>query len=167
MTLREFFDFLGTHPFVVLAYFLVIPATAMWTGWISRDAGGQTPWKQLYSALIYLVCVPGVLAAALGVYFFLFERGSIMDLNVLLQILPIVSMILTLLIIRRNVAFEQIPGFEKISSLIMMICAVFALMYLVDRTHIIAWVNVPVQYFLFIVVGLLLLFRFGMKRLVA
>jgi hypothetical protein len=108
-----------------------------------------------------------VLAAALGVYFFLFERGSIMDLNVLLQILPIVSMILTLLIIRRNVAFEQIPGFEKISSLIMMICAVFALMYLVDRTHIIAWVNVPVQYFLFIVVGLLLLFRFGMKRLVA
>jgi hypothetical protein len=167
MTLREFFDFLGTHPFVLLAYFLAVPITAMWTGWISRSDGALTPWKQLYATLIYLVCVPGVFAAALGVYFFLFERGSIMDTNVLLQILPVVSMVLTLVIIRRNVSFEYIPGFDRISSLITMICAVFALMYLIDRTHIIAWVNVPVQYFLIIVVGLLFLFRYGMKRLIA
>jgi hypothetical protein len=117
--------------------------------------------------LIYLVCVPGILATALSVYFFLFERGSIMNTNVLIQILPIISMILTLSIIRSNADFAEIPGFGKISSLMTMICAVFILMYLLDRTHLVAWVNIPVQYFLLILVGLLFAFRYGMKQLIA
>lgn len=167
MTLREFFDYLGTHPLIVLAYFLILPLTALLAGWITKGEGHLSPWKQLYSLIIYLVCVPGIFATALSVYFFLFERGSIMNTNVLIQILPILSMVLTLAIIRGNVSFEYIPGFGKISSLIMMICSVFVLMYLLDRTHIIAWVNVPIQYFLLILIGLLLVFRFGMKRMIS
>jgi len=167
MTLREFFDYLGANPLVVLGYFLLIPFTAMLAGWISKGEGHLSPWKHLFSLLIYLVCVPGIFATALSVYFFLFERGSIMNTNVLIQILPIVSMILTLSIIRGYVDFGYIPGFGKISSLMAMICAVFILMFLLDRTHIIAWVNIPVQYFLIMLVGLLLVFRFGMKRLIS
>jgi hypothetical protein len=167
MTLREFFDFVGAHPIFILAYFLAIPFTALWVGWVSGENGGQTPWKQLYSALIYLVCVPGVLAATLSVYFFLFERGSIMNANVLMQILPIVSMIGTLSIIRKDVDFSLIPGFEKISSLMVMICSVLILMYIMDRTHLFVWVNLPVQYFLGALIGLLLLFRYAMKRFIS
>lgn len=167
MTLREFFDFLGANPMIVLAYFLALPLTALLAGWISRGDGHLSPWKNLYSLIIYLVCVPGIFATALSVYFFLFERGSIMNTNVLIQILPIISMVLTLSIVKGNVSFQYIPGFDKISSLMAMICAVFILMYLLDRTHLIAWVNVPVQYFLIMLVGLLLVFRFGMKRLIS
>lgn len=167
MTLRDFFEYLGSNPLVVLFYFLAIPFTAFLVGFVGKGQGHLSPWKQLYSMLIYLVCVPGVLATALSVYFFLFERGSIMNANVLVQILPVISMIFTLSIIRSNVDFEYIPGFDKISSLITMICAVFILMYLLDRTHLIAWVNIPVQYFLLILVGLLFAFRWGMKRLIS
>ena len=88
-------------------------------------------------------------------------------MNLLTQVLPIVSMIATLAIIRRNAPFEYIPGFGKLSSLMMMIAAVFVLMYFLDRLHLIAWVNVPVQYLLLIVAGLLLAFRFGLKQLIS
>lgn len=167
MTLRAFFDYLGENPFVLLAYFLFIPLTALIAGALGRGEGHLSPWRWLYAALVYAVCIPGIFAVTLGVYFFLFERGSIMDVNVLLQVLPIVSMILTLALIRNNVDFGSVPGFDKISSLMTMIAAIIVLMYLLDRTHLIAFVNVPVQYLVLIVLGLLLAFRFGLKQLVA
>lgn len=168
MTLREFFDYLSDNPAVVLAFFLLIPFTALLAGILGKGEGHLSPWKYLYSALIYLVCVPGIFAAALAVYLFLFERGgSIYNVNLLTQALPVVSMLLTLGIIRRNVAFTSIPGFGKLSGLMMTIMTIFVLMYLLDRLHLVAWVNVPVQYLVLIVAGLLLLFRFGLKRLIS
>jgi len=168
MTLREFFDYLSQNPVVVLAYFLGIPFTALLAGILGKGEGHLSPWKYLYSALIYLVCVPGIFAAALAVYLFLFEKGgSIFNVNLLTQVLPIASMILTLGIIRRNASFEYIPGFERLSSLMMMIASIFILMYFLDRLHLIAWVNVPVQYLVLIVAGLLLAFRYAFKSFIA
>ncbi len=167
MTLSEFFDYLGSNPIVILAYFIGIPLTALLAGVMGRGEGNMSPWKYLYATLIYLVCVPGIFAVALSVYFFLFERGNIMNANVLVQILPIISMVFTLAIIRRNATFELIPGFGKLSSLMTMIGSVFVLMYLLDRIHLIAWVNVPVQYLILIVAGLLIAFRYGFKSLVS
>ena len=168
MTLREFFDYLSANPTVVTAFFLGIPFTALLAGIMGKGEGHLSLWKHLYAVLVYLVCVPGIFAAALAVYLFLFERGgSIFNVNLLTQALPILSMVLTLGIIRRNTPFEHIPGFGKLSSLIMMIAAVFVLMYFLDRLHLVAWVNVPVQYLLLIVAGLLLAFRFGLKRLIS
>lgn len=167
MTLRDFFDYLGDNPVVLIAFFVGIPFTALLAGMLGRGEGNQSPWKYLYAVLIYAVCIPGIFAVALSVYLFLFERGSIMNVNVLLQILPIVSMVLTLALIRRNADFDGIPGFGKISSLMLMIGAVIVLMYILDRTHLVAFVNVPVQYLVLILVGLLLAFRFGFRRLIA
>lgn len=168
MTLRELFDYLNQHPESVVFYFLLIPLTALLAGILGRGEGSQNPWRYLYSALVFLVCIPGVFAAALAVYLFVFERGaSIFNVNLLTQVLPIASMILTLGIIRKNTAFEYIPGFSKISDLIFMIGAVFMLMYLIDRLHLIAWVYVPVQWLLVIVAGLLILFRIGLKRMMS
>ncbi len=168
MTLRDFFDYLGEHPFVLVAYFLVIPLTAMLAGWISRGEGHLSPWKYLYSFLVYAVCIPGIFSVTLSIYLFLFERGgSILNTNILTQVMPVVSMFLTLAVIRRNAPFEHIPGFGKLSSLMMTIGAVFMLMYLLDRTHLIAFVRVPVQYLLLIVVGMLLVLRYGFRQMIS
>lgn len=168
MTLQEFFDYLSANPFVVLALFLGIPLTALLANFMGRGEGHLSPWKYLYAVLIYTVCIPGIFVAALAVYMFLFERGSsIFNVNLLTQALPVLSMFVTLAIVRRNAPFDYIPGFGKLSSLMMMIAAVFVLMYFLDRIHLIAWVNVPVHYLLLIVVGLLLTFRFGLKQLIS
>lgn len=168
MTLRELFDFLSQNSSIILAFFLGIPFTALLAGIFGKGEGHLSPWKYLYAILIYLVCVPGIFAAALAVYLFLFERGgSVFNVNLLTQVLPVASMILTLGIIRHSASFDYIPGFDKLSSLMLMIAAVFVLMYILDRLYLVAWVNVPVQYLLFIVAGLLLAFRFALKSFIS
>ncbi|MBC7778442.1 MAG: hypothetical protein H7246_23625 [Phycisphaerae bacterium] len=166
MTLRDLFDYLSANPLTVVAYFSLLLFTAVLAGLMGKGEGHLSPWKYLYSAIVYLVCVPGIFAAALGVYLFLFEQGgSIYNINLLTQVLPVIAMVITLNIVRRNVEFGYIPGFGRLTDLIMTIFTVFLLMYLLNRLHLVVWVSVPVQWLLLIVVGLLLIVRFGLKRL--
>lgn len=167
MTLRELFDYLGTNPSILLAYFLFLPFTALIAGWMAKGEGHLSPWKYLYSVLVFAAAIPGIFALAFSIYLFLFERGSLMNADVLVQILPMISMALTLGIMSRNVSFEAIPGFDRLSSLFTAILAVFGLMWLLDRTRIFAFVHIPVHYLLLIVIGLLVVFRFAFKRMFA
>ncbi len=151
---------------VVAAYFFLLLITAILAGLMGKGEGHLSPWKYLYSAIVYMVCVPGIFAAALGVYLFLFEQGgSIFNVNLLTQVLPVAAMLITLNVIRRNVEFGYIPGFGRLTDLMMTIFTMFLLMYLLNRLHLVAWVYVPVQWLILIVVGLLLVVRFGLKRL--
>jgi hypothetical protein len=165
MTLQDFFNFLGEHPSYVTGYFLLIPLAALLMNWISSGVGHESPWRYGYSILIFAACVPGVFSVALSVYFFLFERGSILNTNILTQVLPLISMILTISIVKRNVSLAYVPGSERISSLMMLIGATLLLMYILHKTHIIAFVMIPVQYFLLILVGLLMAMYLLMKRI--
>jgi hypothetical protein len=166
MTLRELFDYLSANPLSVAAYFMLLLITAILAGFMGKGEGHLSPWKYLYSAIVYLVCVPGIFATALAVYLFLFEQGgSIFNVNLLTQVLPVAAMIVTLNVVRRNVEFGYIPGFGRLTDLIMTIVTMFVLMYFLNRLHLVAWVYVPVQWLILIVVGLLLVVRFGLKRL--
>ena len=127
MTLQEFFDLLAESPILILSYFLLIPITAAVAGFMGKGEGHLSPWKYLYSSLVYLVCVPGILAISLNIYVFLFENQSIFKSDIFTQILPIFAMVVTLLIIRKNVPLDRIPGFEKLSGLFMLIFAVLFL----------------------------------------
>lgn len=167
MTLRDFFQYLSDNPLSLMIYFTGVPLLALWVGWIDRDKGHESPWKHLYAFLIYAVCIPGIFSAALSVYLFLFERGgSILNVNLLTQVVPVLSMVLTLSIIKRNVPFEYVPGLGKLSNLMYLIATAFGLMYLLDRTHIFAFVSIPVHYLLLIVLGLVLVFRVALGRVI-
>jgi len=161
MTLKEFFDLLGDNPFYILSYFLLIPITALIAGFMGKDEGDLSPWKYLYSTLIYMVCLPGIFAITLNVYKFLFERGSIMELNVYTQILPIFSMIATLLLIRRNVRLERVPGFGNLAGLVTMVLVLFTVMWFLEHTRIYIFSHMPIGYFFVMLIVLLLIFRYG------
>ncbi|MEM9917213.1 MAG: hypothetical protein AAF990_03915 [Bacteroidota bacterium] len=165
MTLRQFIDQLGENPYYVIFFFLLIPLTALLAGIFGRNEGHISPWKYLYSLLIYLVSIPGIFAVTLSIYLFLFERRSIFDTDIYTQVLPILSMIITLLLIRRNVDLDLIPGFGKLSGLVIMIAAVLILMWMVDRTRIFVFSYMPFQQVLLIFGGLLLVAWFGWNRL--
>ena len=166
MTLQEFFDWVSFHPGWLLFFFIFIPLSALIAGWIGKGEGHLSPWKYYYSILVYLVCIPGLFAIFLSVYLFLFERLSIMNTNLFTQLLPIVSMVLTLLIVRKNVDLDQVPGFGKLSGLIFMISAILVVMIVIDRTRLLAFTFVRFEYVLLLFVAMLLLARWGWKRFV-
>ncbi len=165
MTLGEFFDLLAGNPAYIIFFFAIIPFSALLAGILGKGEGHITPWKYLYSALLYLSCVPGIFAVTLSVYFFLFERRSIMETDVYTQILPVVSMLLTIFIIRKNVDLENVPGFDKLSGLIMIITAALGIMWFVDKTRIWVLTYVPFQYVFLIFIALLLVIRFGWSKI--
>ncbi|RME97063.1 MAG: hypothetical protein D6772_10925 [Bacteroidetes bacterium] len=166
MTLKDFFDALSADPIYVVFYFIMIPLVALLANVLAKGEGNLSPWKYLYSALLYLVCVPGIFAVSLAIYLFLFERRSVFQMNILLEVLPVLSMVATILIARRNVSFDDVPGFDKLSGLVMIIVAALGIMWFVDRTRIIALTYVPIQYLLLAFVGLLIVIRLGWSRLV-
>ena len=166
MTLREFFDLLANNPGYLLAFFLLIPFTALLAGWLGKDEGHEIPWKYLYSALVYLITIPGIFAITLSIYLFLFERQSIFDTDLYTQILPVASMIVTLFIIRKNVDLKHVPGFDKLSGLVIMLTAIIAVMWLLEKTRIIAVTIIPFSTFVIIFIVILVMVRFGWSRMV-
>ena len=165
MTLAEFFDWIGERPGLILTYFILIPLIALLAGVFSKGQGHLSPWKYLYSALIYLVSIPGIFAVTLSVYLFLFERRSIMDTNMYTQVLPIFSMIATILIIKKQVSLDQVPGFDKLSGLIIIISSLICLMWIIDKTHIYSITFMPFYVVILILIAGFFVIRLGLRRL--
>ena len=165
MTLQEFFNVLSHNPSIVIFYFVALPLTALLCGIFGKGEGHLSPWSYTYTGLLYLAAVPGIFAITLSVYLFLFERQNIMDTNLITQILPVISMLVTFFLIRRNVDLHKVPGFERLSGLILVVTAIIAAMWILDRTHVIAIAIIPFQYVILIIIALLVLVRFGWKRL--
>jgi hypothetical protein len=167
MTLQELFYRIGQNPDFLFFYFIAIPVTALLLGFMAHGEGHVSPWKFIYATLIYLVSVPGIFAVCLNIYFFLFQRGDILQTDIYLQVLPILVMILTVFLIRRNVDLKLVPGFDKISALWMMMFATFAFMWFIDRMRIVVFSYLPFQYLLGIFVVLFLLIYVAWRRFVS
>jgi len=62
---------------------------------------------------------------------------------------------------------DRIPGFGKVSGLMMMIASTMILMWVVDRTRIWVVSYLPFHQVLLIFAGLFLVIRFGWRRMFA
>lgn len=165
MTLKDFFEYLAANPNLVLFFSIAVPLSAFVIGLLSKGEGHLSPWKYLYSFIIYLVCVPGIFALMFNAYLFLFERQSIWNLNLYTQMLPMIVMAITLAIIRRSVSLDDIPGFEKVGGLLVMITAILMMMWFVDKTRIFVFTYMPFSQVVLIMVALLVILRFAWKRI--
>ncbi|MBP7240352.1 MAG: hypothetical protein KBA14_09005 [Saprospiraceae bacterium] len=165
MTLGEFFEWSGNNPALLLGFFFLVPFLALLALFFSKEEGHLSPWKYLYSVLIYLVAIPGIFAVTLSIYLFLFERRSIMDTNLFTQVLPIVSMLATFILIRKQVDLDLVPGFGKLSGLITIIGVLMVLMWIIDKTHIYSITFMPFWAVILILIAGFLLVWSGLKRL--
>ncbi len=137
MTARDIFTLAGKHPLVLIAAFALPPLIALLLRWAhDREGGGRSPYKYIYAALIYLVSIPGMLAAVVTSYALFFTSENLLDVNLLVYVLPIVSMVLTLILISRNVELKQIPSVERLSGLMLLIGLTFVIVLAVYKTRI-------------------------------
>lgn len=165
MTLQEFLEQCAANPSFIIMYFFTLPIAALLAWWLGKGEAGESPWKYMYSALMFMACIPGIFAITLNVYLFLFEKRSIFEADIYSQILPILSMILTLFIIRKNTRFENIPGFQKIGGLFMVIGAILSFMWFLEKTRIVIFSYMPFYYVLIIMAIMLIAIRFGTKKM--
>ena len=165
MTLQDFFETISQNPTPAIGYLLFVPVTAGLASLFAKGEGHLSPWKYLYALLIYLSTIPGIFALALNAYLFLFERQPILQANVYTQLLPILSMIITLLLIRRNVDLDLIPGFHRLSGLFLMIAVVFLFMWILDKTRLFVFSYMPFSQVLLIFLVLFILIKVAWSRI--
>lgn len=134
MTVQELIDLVGGEPLALVAALVGIVAVAFIVGMAHGPGRGtDAPWRYVYAVLVYAACVPGVLATLLTAYTVLFLRGSLLQVNVAVYFAPIVAMAATLAIVHRNVDLDDVPGFDRLSGLILMIAASFAVVFVLSR----------------------------------
>ena len=165
MTLGDFLNLLLKNPSVVCFLFVAVPLTALLASIFGKNEGAKSPWKELYAVLIYLTCVPGIFAITLNIYLFLFERQPVLETDVFTQILPIMSMLLTLYLVRRNVSFGDVPGFDKLSGLIIILASIIASLWFLEKLNILAITFIPFSYFIVLFILFLIVVRMGWKKL--
>ena len=167
MTLGECLTGLSNNPTLILGFAgVILTIIGVLHFVVGKEDAQYSPWSGIYSTLVYLVTIPGMAAVFFNIYLFLFERQPIMETNLMVQIVPIILMIVALFLIKINVSLRSLPGFGKLSSLILTISVVLALMWVLDKTRLImgAFTMVPIQYVALIFIGLFLIVKFAMRR---
>lgn len=120
MTLQELLATLDDHPIPVLAYFVALPALA-WLGgrFHTRGFVYDSPVRWLYSLLLYGVCLPGIIAAV--AFADTLVHGRVIQAGVLSQITPLISMFVTLGLLRQQANPEHIPGFSRLTGFMLLL----------------------------------------------
>lgn len=140
MTVEELIADVTALPWTWIAGALALPPvlTAV-LGLLHGKGRGETgAWRIVYATVIYAVCLPGIFAAVLTAYSLFFLQTNLLEVNLLVYVAPIVSMIATLAIAGRNVDFDAVPGFDRLSGLMVVLAIVFVLVLAIQKTRI--WV---------------------------
>jgi len=135
VTIDDLLRVVGERSWLVLVYFAAPPLLTWAIGRLhaTRRAGAQRPYGPLYGVLIYLVSVPGTLAAVLTAYGLFFLRADLRNVPIVLYFLPIASMVGTWALMRRQVDLDDVPGFDRLSGLLVLIAVCFAVAFFLNR----------------------------------
>ncbi|MEZ0483241.1 hypothetical protein [Fibrella aquatica] len=166
MTFRDLFNYAAAYPGLFILFLLAIPVLAFVVNILAGETAEEIwQWRYLYAGLVYAACIPGMFAVTLNIYLFLFERQSIWAMNLVLQLVPIATMVATLMLVRRKLPFQYVPGFGRLSSFLTLIAALIGILWFVDRLRLVAFTYVPFSYIVIGFVALLLIIRFAWSRI--
>jgi hypothetical protein len=137
MSVRELIAVIGEYQIPVAIVLAAVPVLTLLLGMMhDRGQGGKSSWRYAYAVLVYLACVPGIFAAVITGYTMMFVKGNLLDANAVVYFLPIVSMVATLMIMGRRVDFDDIPGFDRLWGLMVLLGMTFVVLLAIEKTRI-------------------------------
>ncbi len=155
MNMEEFIAKLESYDlWIILALVLAPPILVLVMRLLHRNQyGGDNPWRYIYSLLIYWVSLPGVLAGVLTAYTLFFVRQNLLQVNVVIYFLPILSMIATLVLVRRKVDWDDLPGVDRLMAFITLIAISLIVALAILKTRI--WIIFGGSIFMLLIIALI------------
>ncbi len=167
MSIQDFIGLLERiHPLALLGAF-VFPPVAAWLLSLlhGRGNGGRNPWRYIHSLFVYLVCIPGMFSGVLIAYGLFFLRQNLLQVNVFVYFVPILSMILTLAVVGRNASWDRLPGVDRLYALMVVLVITFSVTLAIQKTRIWIFFGGSVKILIIIAVVCFILLRLSMRRL--
>jgi EamA domain-containing membrane protein RarD len=165
MTLQDIFNQIGQNPNAIIGFFVGLPIFTFVALQFSKEESYDNPWRYMYSGIVYLACIPGISAIVLTIYTAIFQRQSLLNVNFFVYFLPIISMIITLLILRSRLDLRRIPGFKQVSGFLMIIAAVVITMLILDKMRILVLFYGNIWFLVGVFVVLFVVFKIGWERI--
>lgn len=110
MTIDQLFSRLSTYQGAIIIYFALIPVLSFSLSFFHSVYGGRRPpWNGLYALLTYLVTIPTAGFATATGYLILTDSLTFGELSFVPTYLPLISFVLTSLLIKRAVDFYYVP----------------------------------------------------------
>lgn len=162
MTVRSLIDQLGANPWILVVVLLVPPILTGVAGLMhGRADGAQTTWRYLYALLVYWTCIPGMFAAVLTAYSLFFVHENLLHANVLIYFLPMAAMLVTLVLIGKQASIQNIPGYDRLSGLMVMLAVSFFLALAIEKTRLFLFFGAPVATLAVVAAFLFALLKWG------
>lgn len=118
-----------------------------------------------FSTIIYLVSIPGLFSICLVTYSLLFVHENLLRVNLMIYFLPLVSMLLTFFVIGSATSFARLPGFKRLSGLMLLLAMVFAVLFFLYRLRIHVLFFGSISNLLFIGIGVFVLMKIAISRM--
>ena len=155
MTIQDLINLWTNYQKEISYFFLIIPILAMAFSFMKKKYWENKLLKIIYSFLIYLISIPWILAILLLLYTVFILGNNILELNLLVYFLPLLSMGITFWIINKVIWLKEIPWFWKISSLLLLIFLSFIVVFLLQKMFI--WI-IFVWSFQYIIIAFVVIF---------
>lgn len=133
MTIQDIINWFNANPNVILSYFSVILILSLLGLLLIKPKHFKPPINYLYTILIYAVTIPGLLACILVLYGLFINKTNLLKVSVLAYFLPIIASIINIIIIKKTVPLVYIPGFNRLSGMILLIIITFIITYILQR----------------------------------
>ena len=164
MSVLELFDYLKDHRWFLLGYTVGLPAFALLLR-VGRSGETSRFRRYLYSLVVYLSCVPGIFVLFSSLYLVAFRRENLLALDLLVFALPVLSMVVTLVVVRKSIDFDDIPGFQRIAGLFALTIGTFALLFVLDRLRILLFFRASILWFVVLGVAIFVALKLGGRLL--
>ena len=166
MTIQDAIDLIGNYTLLISAYFALPPLLGWLMGYLSYDRkGAVVTWDYIYSLLVYLVGIPGVVSTVLIGYSLFFVRQNLLEVNFLIYFLPVISMGLSFFLIGRRVSFDRLPGFDRLAGLMILIGLSFLVVLALFKLRLIIGFFASMETLVVIGIAIFVLFQYGASKL--
>ena len=149
----------------LLIAMLLLPIVTWITGKSLTNASKKSGAAFL-SIPVFVSVIPGTCCALAVAYLIFIAHVNILrELDLVLGVGPIVCMIATLIAISKIMPFDDIPGFDRLSGLIMTVAVSFVIILIVVKTRILIGFFASIKVLIALFFVLFLFLHIGISRL--
>ncbi|MEQ8245852.1 hypothetical protein [Fulvivirga sp.] len=134
MTIQDIITSLATNSTPIFVYYGVMITVTILLLAILKESNVNT-LKYVASTLVYGVSVPGIFAVLLTFYAFFLLKSSLLEVSITIYFFPIVMMVVVLFGLNRKLNMRSIPGFDKLSGLMILIALTMLIIFILQRTY--------------------------------
>ena len=165
MSVNELLERLDDYTGWAVCFFAALPMLALMVSLLYKRAAKSAFVESVFSAIIYLSAIPGVFAGILIFYLLFFTRTNLMNVDIVFSFLPVISMGLVFGIIGKNANFDDLPGFGRLTGLMLLIAIVSSVTLAIYKLRIFVGFFASIEALVGIAIAVFVLFKVGLARL--